>query len=88
MWEIELNSLTQELDAHKGVIWVMVFSTHGRYLASGGADGIVRVWQVVSWRSNEVRALNSAHVSMSADIICGIHQYQDAEMDRLCVANE
>lgn len=44
----------QELDAHKGVVWVLVFSNHGRYLASGGADGVVRVWKVIDGRGEQV----------------------------------
>jgi WD40 repeat protein len=36
----------QEWKAHEGHIWAMSFSRDGRYLASGGQDGIVRVWEV------------------------------------------
>ncbi|OIW09896.1 hypothetical protein TanjilG_32045 [Lupinus angustifolius] len=45
----ELTSLhiEQEFKAHKGVILTMKFSLDGKYLASGGEDGIVRVWKVV-----------------------------------------
>ncbi|KAE9614048.1 hypothetical protein Lal_00016417 [Lupinus albus] len=45
----ELTSLhiEQEFKAHKGVILTMKFSLDGKYLASGGEDGIVHVWKVV-----------------------------------------
>lgn len=38
----------QEVRAHKGLIWTMKFSPSGRYLASGGEDGVVRIWRVTS----------------------------------------
>lgn len=45
----ELSSVYagQEFSAHKGSILTMKFSHDGQYLASGGEDGIVRVWKVV-----------------------------------------
>uniref|UniRef100_A0A5B7AJ06 Uncharacterized protein n=1 Tax=Davidia involucrata TaxID=16924 RepID=A0A5B7AJ06_DAVIN len=38
----------QELHAHEGFIWTMKFSPDGQYLASGGEDGVVRIWRVTS----------------------------------------
>lgn len=58
----ELSSLytEQEFKAHKGVIKTMKFSLDGKYLASGGEDGIVRVWKVVeNERSNELDILDN-----------------------------
>ncbi|XP_010247261.1 PREDICTED: WD repeat-containing protein 44-like isoform X2 [Nelumbo nucifera] len=40
--------LGQEIQAHKGFIWTMKFSPDGQYLASGGEDGVVRIWHVTS----------------------------------------
>ncbi|KAH9717716.1 WD REPEATS REGION domain-containing protein [Citrus sinensis] len=39
---------SQEIQAHKGCIWTLKFSPDGRYLASGGEDGVVRIWHVTS----------------------------------------
>ncbi|KAK7369469.1 hypothetical protein VNO80_11508 [Phaseolus coccineus] len=38
----------QEVRDHKGLIWIMKFSPCGQYLASGGEDGVVRIWRVTS----------------------------------------
>ncbi|CAL9178187.1 unnamed protein product [Musa hybrid cultivar] len=37
----------QDIKAHDGAILAMKFSPDGRYLATGGADGIVRVWHAM-----------------------------------------
>ncbi|KAA8531036.1 hypothetical protein F0562_005745 [Nyssa sinensis] len=36
----------QEIHAHEGFIRTMKFSSDGQYLASGGKDGVVRIWRV------------------------------------------
>ncbi|KDP25243.1 hypothetical protein JCGZ_20399 [Jatropha curcas] len=45
----EMSSLYagQEFLAHNGSILTMKFSLDGQYLASGGEDGVVRVWKVI-----------------------------------------
>lgn len=53
----ELSSLYtgQEFPAHNGSILTMKFSLDGQYLASGGEDGVVRVWKVIEDdRSNHI----------------------------------
>lgn len=37
----------QDIKAHDGAILTMKFSPDGHYLASGGEDGVVRVWRVM-----------------------------------------
>eukprot|EP00762_Andalucia_godoyi_P006299 ANDGO_05933.mRNA.1 putative WD repeat-containing protein C3H5.08c len=38
--------LIQALPGHAGSIWAAKFSHTGKYLATGGQDGIVRVWKI------------------------------------------
>lgn len=58
----ELSSLYagQEFLAHNGSILTMKFSLDGQYLASGGEDGVVRVWEVI-----EVDRLDQFDISAS-----------------------
>ncbi|GAA5884077.1 hypothetical protein JCM6882_002129 [Rhodosporidiobolus microsporus] len=42
----------------KGAVWAIKFSDDGRYLAVGGKDGVVRVWEVLSNPSDRQTALH------------------------------
>jgi len=44
----------QEIRAHKGLIWTMKFSPNGQYLATGGEDGVVRIWCVSSLKASSI----------------------------------
>ncbi|KAF2579336.1 hypothetical protein F2Q70_00008056 [Brassica cretica] len=52
----ELSSLyqSQDIKAHNGSISAMKFSCDGKYLASSGEDGIVRVWKVIEEKRSKL----------------------------------
>ena len=38
--------ITTFAKAHNGPIWKCAFSKNGKYLATGGADGLVKIWEI------------------------------------------
>ncbi|KAL6847628.1 hypothetical protein ACP4OV_022654 [Aristida adscensionis] len=47
----------QIIKAHEGAILTMKFSSDGQYLATGGEDGVVRVWRVMEGMKPDERDL-------------------------------
>ena len=39
--------LKQQINEHKGAIWVMKFNYDGLYFATGGEDKLLRVWKAM-----------------------------------------
>ncbi|KAL5214579.1 hypothetical protein ABZP36_003731 [Zizania latifolia] len=50
--EFSAVHIGQEINAHNGLIEVMKFSPSGWYLASGGEDRIIRIWQIMEVESS------------------------------------
>lgn len=67
----------QEIQAHKGVIRTMKFSTSGCYLASGGEDCVVRIWQV-----------REAEASCKCLVANGSCDFIDKNKDRLMLGRK
>ncbi|XP_010500424.1 PREDICTED: uncharacterized WD repeat-containing protein C3H5.08c-like [Camelina sativa] len=44
--ELSATYMIQKIDGHIGKIWVLKFSPDGKYLATGGEDGVVKIWRI------------------------------------------
>ncbi|CAN0926619.1 WD repeat-containing protein 44 [Linum grandiflorum] len=58
--ELSALHLCQEIQAHEGSIWTLKFSLDARYLASGGEDKVIHVWEV---QECEVMSLHEGHLT-------------------------
>lgn len=54
--EFSALHLCQEIQAHDGSIWTMKFSFDGLYLASGGEDKVIHVWEVLEFDVMSMRS--------------------------------
>ena len=50
IWEVGSGEQIAVLNAHKSWVSTLCFSPCGRYLASGGEDGIVYEWDIDTWK--------------------------------------
>ncbi|CAI0427159.1 unnamed protein product [Linum tenue] len=58
--ELSALHLCQEIQAHEGSIWTLKFSSDARYLASGGEDKVIHIWEV---QECEVLSLHDGHLT-------------------------
>lgn len=65
--ELSALYLGQEIRAHEGLIWTMKFSPNGQFLASGGEDGVVRVWRVISMDTSSI-SFNAEEITSTSKV--------------------
>jgi serine/threonine protein kinase len=56
LWDVEGGNEVRRFRGHTDRVWAVAFSADGRRMASGGADGVLRVWEF--WTGASVRAEN------------------------------
>lgn len=58
--ELSALHLCQEIQAHEGSIWTMKFSPDTRFLASGGEDRTIHIWEV---QECEILSMNEGNLT-------------------------
>ncbi|KAH9303420.1 hypothetical protein KI387_015003, partial [Taxus chinensis] len=61
----------QEIKAHQGSIWALRFSLDGRYLATGGQDRTVHVWQVIESKQKQEVSVEKSEETISNTYVNG-----------------
>ncbi|GJN12998.1 hypothetical protein PR202_ga31331 [Eleusine coracana subsp. coracana] len=62
----------QVIKAHNGAILTMKFSPDGQFLATGGDDGVVRVWDVMQSEDFTIPMDDPSSVYLKAHVKCGL----------------
>ncbi|KAH6806943.1 hypothetical protein C2S51_028051 [Perilla frutescens var. frutescens] len=60
--------MSQEIQAHQGSIWVIRFSSDGRFLASAGEDKAVHVWEVQECEVASARPTDDSNSGSSTPV--------------------
>ncbi|KAG0502800.1 hypothetical protein HPP92_002872 [Vanilla planifolia] len=71
--------MAQNFQAHQGAILTMKFSPDGEYLATGGEDGVVRIWQVLECASKKISSKNWRRTPDSACVVVPPEVFHIAE---------
>ncbi|XP_010517040.1 PREDICTED: WD repeat-containing protein 44-like [Camelina sativa] len=79
--ELSALHMCQEIQAHEGAVWTIKFSQDAHYLASGGADRVIHVWEVQECElmSMNEGSLTPIHPSLcdSGERSCGGNEMTD-----------
>jgi WD40 repeat protein len=51
--------LVQDIRAHQEPIWAAKFSPCGNYLATGGKDGVLKIWSIIIHKSKHYDMANT-----------------------------
>ncbi|KAJ6747114.1 TRANSDUCIN/WD40 REPEAT-LIKE SUPERFAMILY PROTEIN [Salix koriyanagi] len=65
--ELSALHLCQEIQAHQGSIWTIRFSSDARFLASGGEDKIIHIWEV---QECEIMSLHDGNLTPLHPSLC------------------
>ncbi|CAK7333853.1 unnamed protein product [Dovyalis caffra] len=65
--ELSALHLCQEIQAHQGSIWTIRFSSDARFLASGGEDRVIHIWEV---QECEVMSLHEGNLTPLHPSLC------------------
>ncbi|CAN8284891.1 unnamed protein product [Cochlearia groenlandica] len=76
--ELSALHMCQEIQAHEGAVWTIKFSQDAHYLASGGQDRVIHVWEV---QECELMSMNEGSLTP-------IHPSLAESVERSFVGNE
>ncbi|ESQ52411.1 hypothetical protein EUTSA_v10016206mg [Eutrema salsugineum] len=65
--ELSALHMCQEIQAHEGAIWTIKFSPDAHYLASGGHDKVIHVWEV---QECELMSMNEGSLTPIHPSLC------------------
>ncbi|EOA26538.1 hypothetical protein CARUB_v10022596mg [Capsella rubella] len=65
--ELSALHMCQEIQAHEGAVWTIKFSPDAHYLASGGADRVIHVWEV---QECELMSMNEGSLTPIHPSLC------------------
>lgn len=71
-----------------GAVWVLKFSKDGKYLAQGGQDCVLRVWQVLGQHASSTLAVPGDHENETIKVFEDkpLHEYEGHMADILDVS--
>ncbi|KAL1209944.1 COMPASS-like H3K4 histone methylase component WDR5A [Cardamine amara subsp. amara] len=65
--ELSALHMCQEIQAHEGAVWTIKFSPDAHYLASGGQDRVINVWEV---QECELMSMNEGSLTPIHPSLC------------------